>query len=401
MFDLLLALPLPALLLHSGLAGAPPVESAPLPLQQEPSPVAAATDTPPLPVAILKSGKRVPCLPGTEAGSATVETPYGILHTALDPVAEVVDGSGEAAMLRRVRKHDPERWAQRVSERGLLAELVGATDAAIKAEPKGNHHLSLALLESWGQEFDSIPRKVKADKRVEFLWHQLTRCGASRGALYTGELLREIPGPTASFKQRVSLVQLRRGLRSQNPVVSRAAAVLAQHQGENDMLFPLVDASLADPWSDVRLASAHSLFELDERQALGRWTLALWRDHEESRRIQAAEHIGEFGKGQAAIDALIYPLAASGYQAPGSYTFFGRQITIVGDFDVEVAQAAAIADPIVNVIQEGVALQVRVLGTHMVRTLVNSLQRVTGANPGPRAEDWLRWYREQQAKTTP
>jgi len=70
----------------------------------------------------------------------------------------------------------------------------------------------------------------------------------------------------------------------------------------------------------------------------------------------------------------------------------------VQDFDVEVAQFSAIADPIINVLQEGVVLDAGVQGVHeyVVATERASTRRalsnLTGAKPGNTTAAWKRWW---------
>ena len=81
-------------------------------------------------------------------------------------------------------------------------------------------------------------------------------------------------------------------------------------------------------------------------------------------------------------------------------SFFGNQLTYIQDFDVEVAQTAFIADPIVGVLQEGIVLDVQI---HSVDTEITwterevihgAIGRLTGATdvknePGA----WAAWWK--------
>ncbi|TAH38198.1 MAG: hypothetical protein EYC70_06140 [Planctomycetota bacterium] len=348
-----------------------------------------------LPVAVLRSGKHVECGPEVKPGATAFVTPFGRYSDAVDPVAEVRDAGREAAMLREVRAADPAAWLARASERGLVSEIAQAASAALATPEPEDEAPLLAELECWGGAFDPVPAKVDMEKRVDWMWTELGKADAVRAALLTGRLLVEVRGSGGLAHQRVGLVDLRRGLRSGQPGLRRAAAAVAARQGERDMVLPLVEASLADASPACRSASAQAVAGVDLNQALGRWTVALWRGKGEAERVHAAEHLGSFGNA-GTIPGLIYALAASDARPAGGYIYIGRQISIVGDVDVEVAQAAAIADPVVSVIQEGTMLEVRVISTTITRTVMHSLRRLSGANPGPKEEDWLRWYAEQQ-----
>jgi hypothetical protein len=64
----------------------------------------------------------------------------------------------------------------------------------------------------------------------------------------------------------------------------------------------------------------------------------------------------------------------------------------VRDFDVEVAQAAALANPRIGVVQSGVVLDVAVAGVFEVRTIVrayrSAIQALAGADPGDDPTTW-------------
>ncbi len=121
-------------------------------------------------------------------------------------------------------------------------------------------------------------------------------------------------------------------------------------------------------------------------------------------RTQSAEALGHMGFA-ATVEPLMASLAALSTQrgsaarpTPHSYLFVGRQFAYVQDFDVEVAQFQAVADPQVNVLIEGAVLEA---GVHSVteygfayesQVIRGSLARLTGAKPGPTARAWLAWW---------
>jgi len=86
--------------------------------------------------------------------------------------------------------------------------------------------------------------------------------------------------------------------------------------------------------------------------------------------------------------------------APRVHIFNGRQRSYVQDFDVEVAQNAAIADPIINILLEGSVLDVAVIGVTEYRVASEraatrrALARLTGQNPGDTTTAWQRWWKE-------
>jgi len=119
-------------------------------------------------------------------------------------------------------------------------------------------------------------------------------------------------------------------------------------------------------------------------------------------RTRTAEALGGLGHPEA-INLLVKagPHAASGLalangggQARGHVAFL-KQTSYVRDFDVEVASAAFIADPKIDVLQEGQVLDVTVMGVSQVRTIVrayrSALKQLTNKDPGSDPRRWAEW----------
>ncbi|HVS11760.1 MAG TPA: HEAT repeat domain-containing protein, partial [Planctomycetota bacterium] len=131
-------------------------------------------------------------------------------------------------------------------------------------------------------------------------------------------------------------------------------------------------------------------------------------------RVNSAEALGNMGF-EAAVPALITRLASlSNAPAPAGtgvggrgYIFVGSQVAYVQDFDVEVAQFQAAADPQVNVLTEGSVLDVRAIGVTIEsvafesRRVRGALQRLTGANPGNSSKSWLDWWETNKGRWIP
>jgi hypothetical protein len=126
-------------------------------------------------------------------------------------------------------------------------------------------------------------------------------------------------------------------------------------------------------------------------------------------RLQAEEALGNMGY-MAAVGPLITRLAilqssrSGGTGVPHSNIFIGKQFAYIQDFDVEVAQFQAVADPVINVLIEG---QVTDAGVQSIehafftserRAVRSSLQQITGENPGGRVRDWVEWWSEFERK---
>lgn len=81
-----------------------------------------------------------------------------------------------------------------------------------------------------------------------------------------------------------------------------------------------------------------------------------------------------------------------------------HQQSYVRDFDVEVAQAAMIANPVVGVIQSGTVLDVTVMAVTTHRNIIldtyrDAIREISGEDPGKDPEKWKAWLeKERQAK---
>jgi hypothetical protein len=344
----------------------------------------------PLPVAVLESGQRVPCMdPSPSAGSLEFSTPYGVFRSFDNPVNRIWDAREEARLLERVRALDLAAWARRCGARGLVGPLLDAALDLPQDDPEGSHEV-LNALEKAGAAFDPLPPETLRKDRLDLLWDGLRRESHGKRALLLGRLLLEIRGKSSSTGNGIGLADLRRGMRSKDSGLRRAATRIAERQIELDLRRPLLKLSLEDASALVRVGSAASLAALDPEEALGGWSLALWRSGSREQRGRAADHLARMGDLRA-VDPLIYALATSS-RAPGRYIFVGRQVSVVTDFDVHIAGSAAIADPKVSTLLEGSLLEIRIVATSLALRTMKALRKLTGENPGARPGDWLKWY---------
>ncbi len=130
-------------------------------------------------------------------------------------------------------------------------------------------------------------------------------------------------------------------------------------------------------------------------------------------RIRTAEAFGRL-KDPAALPLLVAagPSAGAALRRNGlpggatrAHMAVVNQQSYVRDFDVEVAQAAMIANPIVGVIQSGTVLDVTVMAVTTHRYVIldsyrDAIREISGEDPGDDPEKWKEWLEKQrQAKT--
>jgi len=175
---------------------------------------------------------------------------------------------------------------------------------------------------------------------------------------------------------------------------------------------PLAVHAVLDPAMDVRNEAILGLREARDPRACGAVVQALCNPSGVVR-THAVEALGRMDYPEAVEPLVNLMLAASAAQSGSgggpvrAHVFFGLQTAYVQDFNVEIAQAAAIADPIVNVLQHGVVFDVGVGGmssvtvTTEIWSAARSLGQLTGARIGVDPPAWERWWKANRHKYVP
>ncbi|MEX1025584.1 MAG: HEAT repeat domain-containing protein [Planctomycetota bacterium] len=304
------------------------------------------------------------------------------------------DVLAEARELERAlgRKPEPTRrvaYADWLAREGLYPEAVRELDRVFEASPDEPAALALLtrieiplVLPDATEDFDRFLAQAASGSPAgrEIAVLDLERAAAD-GAL--GDLA----------------AALSEALHEKTPK-RRAFAALALRR-----LFPgravraLLGRSLLDASSDVRVEASRGLGAVDDPAVAVPALKALSHSHPKVRQY-AAESLGAMGYPET-VEPMISFLgsaqsSSSGGRAPHRHIFIGRQFAYVQDYDVEVAQFQAIADPVINVGMEGAALDVAVLGASTDRTVVSvrrSLVQLTG-HEGRTNHSWERWWSE-------
>lgn len=346
-------------------------------------------------IARLQDGTRIRCVEA-EPGAERFETAWGTFLCPGNPVESVIEGETEWKVLESIKKYDYDAYLTEAARRGFLDPLFDAARVKGKKAEAFDQAAVFRELERWGPWFDSVPEKYEGQDRVDFLWEKIRKAKPGEAALLTGRLVAELDRDSLDQSLKLGLADIRRGLRDNNPSVRRAAALVAARVQEHQAFSPLLATAIQDDVQPVRSAAASTLMQLDSGRALSAFSSKLWRGKSEDERVYSAEHLGNHGDALS-VDVLMVPLFSSTTSGGGAQAtaYFGRQVSVVADFDVEIAQASSIADPRVIVIQEGVSLQVRVVSVRLVRTIMGSLVKLTGQNPGPKPQDWLSWHEER------
>lgn len=197
--------------------------------------------------------------------------------------------------------------------------------------------------------------------------------------------------------------RLTAALESSSPRMRAFAALGLRRLFPGAAAQPLMVRSVLDGSQNVRHEAALSLGAIGDEAVLLPIARALGSANS-SVRSNAAEAMGAMGY-PAAVPILVSHLAAlqsgGNAQPPRSHIFVGRQFAYVQDYDVEVAQFAAVGDPQINTLIEGSVLDVRVIGVSITTSIEagrvrRALADLTGEEKSTRG--WLAWWDEHKGE---
>ncbi|MEE9395054.1 MAG: hypothetical protein V3W41_21405 [Planctomycetota bacterium] len=283
-------------------------------------------------------------------------------------------------------------WCERV---GLTSGLAEQLEAILKRAP--NDAKAWSTLKRLSPAFRPAARNVVpaeknrwSRKEVDLLMAGLRRTSRVRAAILC-ERLRGLPEEVIT---NPLLKAAAKGSRNERLVASRLLGNLKTTR----RVKPLYRRALADPVWSVREAAVQSLKRRDDGSTIGPFLKVLLQAPRAQHRLYAAEALGQLGD-RRAVPALLRALRAAGDNPVArSNLTFTRQIAYIKDFDVEVAQGAVIADPIVGIVQEGVVLDVALVAiTVQRRTIGAALGRLTGQNFGGDHRKWSAWWAKNKA----
>lgn len=336
------------------------------------------------------------------ADALTVTTKQGPVTVALADVrehrtdddlrralAEAARAAGEAPFAQL-------QLAQRAHACGLLPEAWQRFDKVVAALPTltADAPLRARAAAFAGELADELLPPGRRDDGAKSQVAALldgVHAATGPGRIYAIEtLLARLPGAD---------VELRAQARRNGNARRRLAALAAlQQRGEAGSERFVLRTCVLDASDEVRAgaaAIAAPTFDADDLAYV-----ATGLDHPYPKvRIRTAELLGAVGA-PAALPLLADagPRAAVGLAAPDAgdtpraHMMVVQQQAYVRDFDVEVAQAAAVADPKIGVVQSGVVLDVAVHGVYEVRTIVRAyrvaIRKLAGSDPGDDPAAW-------------
>ncbi|MCA9323369.1 MAG: HEAT repeat domain-containing protein [Planctomycetes bacterium] len=329
-----------------------------------------------------------------------VETVFGTRKVALDDLIgrTTVAAARERydAELATLQDDDLEghlRLARWCKVSGLTSALEARLSHVLRFDPERPEALTIvrALAEGFRPgKPNSMPEdKPRHQRRETDLLYAAARKANLAVAALIRERLSKLPDEVLMNE---NIDHAERGSEAQRWI----AAGLLGRSNQVRRVKPLYRRALGDPSAAVRQAAVASLKAHDDGTTLGPLVRALTRGPSDATSVYAAEAMAGLGD-QRAVAPLIGALRASeGGGVVRNHVVFTRQEAYVKDYDVEIAQAAVIADPIVDVVTEGVVLDVGVVSVVTQRRVFRqSLRRLTGVDHGYDVAAWEAWLEKR------
>jgi hypothetical protein len=173
--------------------------------------------------------------------------------------------------------------------------------------------------------------------------------------------------------------------------------------GDRTALPWLIQVSMYDAQEKVRNAAFRSIKGFRDADVIYPYGRALFSKNPKAS-IMAANALALLGDDRG-VDLVLRRISIGIGEAGRANIMVGKQNSYIQDFDVEIAQAAAIGDPIVQTIRDGIILDYKILGGHGERWVVmqrnsyaNALKTLTGRDYG---QDWAAYRRYAEENDLP
>jgi hypothetical protein len=155
-----------------------------------------------------------------------------------------------------------------------------------------------------------------------------------------------------------------------DPVVRTWSSAELAGLGDESALRPLILSAVRDRDPDVRRAAVKAVASFGNDDAIVPFLRALDSTHP-GLVVNAAHALAGLGD-RRAVGYVVKKLWAHGGSGRSVVEFLNK-VSYVGDYDVEIAQAANIANPIVKHAVDGVVLDIRILDTSIEKTIVETV----------------------------
>jgi hypothetical protein len=342
--------------------------------------------------AVSQAGERVEV--------ATADGPVTVDRAEVDSVrgkeALEAELAGLASRTRHEDAHGQLELARLARHRGLDAAMWRHLDYAVAACGPRDSAVRRRL-DSFlgGLERDLLPERLReadVDARVQELLYRVRRDQSPAKIAAVEAVLRQLAGAEPALRARA---------RDAGQAAQRETALRALwHRDAEDERRFVYRTAVFEREGQVRADTMNMVAKAGRADdAVQYLAPGLGSPHPEVR-MRTAIAYANLGS-PAAVPILVAagPQAAGSAGATRGHVAFLEQEAYVRDFDVEVAQAAFIADPKIDVLQSGSVFDATVHATQLVRTQIvgayrTALRSLTGSDPGPRTSAWAGWLEQ-------
>jgi HEAT repeat protein len=186
---------------------------------------------------------------------------------------------------------------------------------------------------------------------------------------------------------------LEKALFAPDPAVRIAAVKTLSRIGDRVALPWLIRSSMFDAKPEVRNAAFRAVRSFRDEDVFFPYARAMYSASPKAR-IMAAQVLADLDDLRG-VDVILRRISFGLGASPRVNLMVGAQTSYIRDFDVEIAQAAAIGDPIVGTIRDGIILDFKILGGYgeswvveQRRAFAGALANLTGRDYG---EDWVKY----------
>ncbi|MFO1009207.1 MAG: HEAT repeat domain-containing protein [Planctomycetota bacterium] len=286
-------------------------------------------------------------------------------------------------------------------DHGLVQEGIDQLEFVLRGEPDRKEALEL-LARRW---LMTVPSLDVAPEALPKAKEELLRFGAGAPATVRELAVNELKKLPADDALRADL---EKELRSSVDSRRSFAALALRRLLPGNSVKPLVMHAVLDPSEDVRRGSSLALKAVNDPAVALPMVKAL-ASKNGTLRMRAAEALGNMGYA-AALEPVMARMASvaagggGGDRLPHSHIFVGTQRAYIQDFDVEVAQFQAVADPQVNTLIEGMTTEAAVSGELVVESATESVvlrraaRQLAGVDVGDTNKAWLDWWNKNKSK---
>ena len=307
------------------------------------------------------------------------------LAAAARGAADTTFAQLQLAVLARASGLEPEMW------RHLDRAVARRDDAGVPESLQRRLRDFLAQLDA-----EVLPRRYRSAApkvRVQQLLAGVHASTSPGRAAAIHELLVAEPNADAELR-----TEARRNGSPRQRIAALAALQRRQLPGNGRFVLRSAILDGSDQVRDAAVALSRPAVQLDDVEYMAAGLV-----HSNAKvRMRTADALGGLGRPEA-VKWLVAagPNAGAGLApGPGSgdrgHVAFLTQTSYIRDFDVEVAQAAIIADPKVDVLTSGSVLDVTVAGVIEQRVILRSyrraIQQLAQSDPGEDARKWAAWY---------